>query len=88
LVIAPTLAQALFGQRTGSNIYGFYWTCFATANFIGYAYVSQLSKKISFDNVIYICLGMCCLAIPLLTCFKFQGPWKNSTLALEYFISY
>lgn len=25
LVSTPTVAQVIFGQRTGSNIYGFYW---------------------------------------------------------------
>ena len=44
LVMTPTFAQIVFGQETGSNIYGFYWECFAIANFISYAYVSRLTE--------------------------------------------
>lgn len=75
LVMTPTFAQIVFGQVTGSNIYGFYWDCFAVANFIQYAYVSQLTDQISFDGIIYICLGMCVVAVPLVIFGKFKGPW-------------
>lgn len=83
----PTVAQVIFGQKTGSNIYGFYWCAIALGNFIQYFYVSNLSKKIGFDNVIYICLGMAVCAIPIVLFTKFQGPWMNETIALEYCIN-
>lgn len=60
----------------------------ATANFIQYLFVSNLSKTIGFDNIIYICLGMACLAVPIVIFTKFQGPWKNETAALEYCVGY
>ncbi len=77
LVTTPTVAQAIYGQKTGSNIYGFYWEVVALANFTQYLFVSNLSKTIGFDNIIYICLGMACLAVPLVIVTKFQGPWEN-----------
>ena len=86
LVMTPTFAQIVFGQVTGSNIYGFYWCCFGVANFIQYAFVSQLSDDIGFDGVIYISLGMCVVAVPMVICGNFQGPWKNSIEELGYCI--
>lgn len=77
LVTTPTVVQAVFGQRTGSNIYGFYWIMFSLANFIQYAFVISLKNTIGFTNIIYICLGMCVLAVILLVSTTFQGPWKN-----------
>lgn len=71
LVVTPTVAQAIYGQKTGSNIYGFYWEVVATANFVQYLFVSNLSKTIGFDIIIYICLGMAGLAIPLVIFTKF-----------------
>ncbi len=78
LVTTPTVVQIIFGQRTGENIYGFFWCVIATANFIQYAYVSQLNQSIGFNNIIYICLGMTILAIPIVLFSGFQGPWMNS----------
>lgn len=77
LVTTPTLTQVLYGQETGSNIYGFYWEVIAIGNFLGYVYVAYLSKTIGFDNVIYVCLGMVILAVPIVILTKFEGPWKN-----------
>lgn len=82
LVTTPTVVQAIYGQKTGSNIYGFYWEIVATGNFLQYLFVSNLSKSIGFDNIIYICLGMAGLAIPFIVFTTFQGPWKNDTEAL------
>ena len=84
LVITPTFSQLVFGQETGSNIYGFYWETYSIANFIQYAFVSGLSSVIGFENVIYICTGMCVLAIPLVISTTWQGPWLNETDRLEY----
>lgn len=82
------MAQALFGQRTGSNIYGFYFEVFAVANFLQFGFVQGLSTTIGFDAVIYICLGMCVLAVPIVLLTTFQGPWKNDTSQLGYCIDY
>ncbi len=82
-----TVLQIIFGQKTGSNIVGFFWCVIATTNFIQYFYVSNLTKTIGFDNIIYICLGMAAAAVPVMMLTKFQGPWKNDTSAVEYFIS-
>ena len=79
LVMAPTTGQSIFGQKTGSNIYGFYWTVFAVANFLQYAFVAGIADKISFDGIIYICLGMTVVSLIILNLFTFEGPWKNST---------
>ena len=75
MVTIPTLSQILYGQIIGSKVYGFFWNCVATANFIQFAYVKGLSPEIGFDNVIYICLGMCILAVPIVIFTKFEGPW-------------
>lgn len=83
----PASVQTIFGVNVGSKIYGFYWCALATSNFIGYFLVSNLSKTIGFDSVIYITLGMTIAAIPIVIFTKFQGPWGNDTVALEYCIS-
>lgn len=84
LVVTPTFAQIVFGQRTGSNIYGFYWSTFGVANFIAYAFVAGLIPYIEFDGVIYVCLGMCVLTIPMIVLGRFEGPWENSLESLKY----
>jgi len=81
-VITPTASLYIYGNRTGTNIYGVYWSVFSVANFVGYIYVSQLSKLIGFDGIIYVCLGMVVCSIPLVYFSKFQGPWKNDTAHL------
>lgn len=86
-VITPTASLSIYGSRTGTNIYGIYWSVFSIANFVGYIYVSQLSKLIGFDGTIYVCLGMVLCSIPLVYFTKFQGPWKNDTSHLEFLIS-
>jgi hypothetical protein len=35
-VITPTAALYIYGQQTGTNIYGIYWEVFGMANFVGY----------------------------------------------------
>ena len=75
LVITPTFSQLVFGQETGSNVYGFYWETYSIANFIQFAFVSGLNDKIGFENIIYICMGMCVLSIPLVITTTWQGPW-------------
>ena len=77
LVMAPTVAQVIFGQHTGSNIYGFYWTVFALANMLQFGFVSGVSEKIGFNGVIYICLGMTVFAEIVLLVYRFEAPWKN-----------
>lgn len=67
----PTVTQAIYGQKIGSDIYGFYWKVIATANFMSYIFVSNLSTVIGFDFIIYICLGMAALAVPLVMFTKF-----------------
>ncbi len=86
-VLTPTAAICIYGSKTGTNIYGIYWSVFSLANLFGYFYVSQLSKLIGFDGTIYVCLGMVLCAFPLVIFNKFQGPWENDTAHLEYIIS-
>ncbi len=84
LVSGPTFSQTVFGQRVGSNKYGLYWECFALSNFTQYLFVSQLSKAISFNWIIYIVLAMAVLALPFLVIGKFQGSWNNDPYPLEF----
>lgn len=42
LVITPIFSQVVFGQATGSNVYGLFWSTYSIANFIQFAYVSTL----------------------------------------------
>ena len=84
LVITPTFSQLVFGQETGSNVYGFYWCTYSLANFLQFSFVSSLNNSIGFENVIYICMGMCVLSIPMVITNTWQGPWKNSLDSLEY----
>ena len=86
LVMGPTVAQSIFGQKTGSNIYGFYWTVFGLANMVQFAFVAGVSDKITFNGVIYICLGMTIVALVILNIYTFEGPWRNPTKELEYCI--
>jgi hypothetical protein len=37
LVMTPTFLQLVFGERVGSNIYGFFWGAFALSNMLQYA---------------------------------------------------
>lgn len=83
-VVAPTFSQIVFGQVVGSNIYGFFWCTYGAANFIQYAYIRGLSGLITFDNVIYICLGMSVLSIIIIVCTNFRAPWNNPVDQLGY----
>lgn len=49
LVMTPTVLQVIFGPKVGSNIYGFYWTVFGLSNLLQFAFVSELSKQVSFN---------------------------------------
>lgn len=72
LVSTPTSLLSIYGPTTGANIYGIFWENFGIANMLGYIFVSQLSKSIGgFDSVIYVCLGMSCIAIPIVIFTKF-----------------
>ena len=84
--MAPTFLQIVFGDRVGSNIYGFFWEVFGLANLVQYAYVSGLSSKITLNNVIYICLGMSLIALLLVIVINFEAAWKNPEDQLGYFI--
>lgn len=82
--MTPTFLQLVFGERVGSNIYGFFWQIFGLANLVQYAYVSGLSPKITFNNVIYICLGMSVISLIIVTTANFEAPWKNPQDLLGY----
>lgn len=87
LVTTPTVVQTIFGQKMGSNIYGFFWCVIATGNWLQFIFVEFLSLKIGFNNVIYICLAMCLMAYPIIFFTNFQGPWMNNQEHLGYFSS-
>jgi hypothetical protein len=74
-VTTPTVSQTVYGHKIGSQLYGFFWCCLALSNSISYLFVANLSKKIGFDIIIYICLGMSVVSIPIIIFTKFQGPW-------------
>ncbi len=86
LVATPTGLQSLYGINTGSKIYAIYLVNFALANLLAWVFISQLSHIIGFNNVIYICLFMVVLTFPAVIIIKFQGPWKNDTSQLEFFV--
>jgi predicted MFS family arabinose efflux permease len=88
LVVTPTGLQTIYGHTTGSKIYAVYMVNFALANFIAWVYISQLSNVIGFNNVIYICLFMMGIAVPVVVLIKFQGPWDNDTSQLEFYVRY
>lgn len=80
LVGAPTFLQIVFGQVTGSNSYGIFWEVFGLSNLLQFGFVSGLSSKITFDGIIYICLGMSIISLLFVIFGNFQGPWKNPTI--------
>jgi hypothetical protein len=84
LVSTPTFLQIVFGQVVGSNIYGLFWEVFGLSNLLQYAFVSGLSMKISFNGIIYICLGMASISAALVAFGNFEAPWKNPTDQLGY----
>jgi hypothetical protein len=84
LVMTPTVLQSILGQSIGSNIYGFFWEIFGLANLIQFAYVSGLSKSITFNGIIYICLGMTVFAGLLIVFGNFQAPWNNPQDQMGY----
>ena len=71
LVMGPTVAQIIFGQKMGSDIYGFYWEVLSLSNLLQYGFVAGLSGRIEFNGVIYICLAMKVVALFLLNFFNF-----------------
>jgi hypothetical protein len=84
LVMTPTVLQVIFGQKIGSNIYGFFWEIFGLANFMQYVFVSFVSKKITFNGIIYICLGMTVLSLLFIVFGNFRASWNNSLDQLGY----
>lgn len=80
----PTLLHLIFGVKVGSSAYAVYWQVFAISNFLQYGFVIGLSPLISFDGVLYICLGMTVLAMIFILLANFQAPWKNSLEHLGY----
>ena len=71
MVTAPTFSQAVFGPIIGSKIYSFYWISISIANFIGFGLVQAFAVSIGFDLIIYVCLGLCIAAIPVIILSKF-----------------
>lgn len=86
MVGTPTGLQSIYGHNIGSQIYSIYWETFSIGDLIAWVYGSQLTNKIGFNNIIYIVLGMLCLAYPIIIFTKFQGPWENDTTQLEFFV--
>lgn len=62
----------------GSKIYGIYALVLAVANAVQFAYVIGLTPLITFDGVIYLCLGKAFIAALLVIFSDFQGPWNNN----------
>lgn len=87
LVATPTYLQIVFGQRVGSNIYGVFWEVFGLTNLLQYGFVSGVSSKITFDGIIYICLGMAVISLIIVIIADLEAPWKNPTDQLGYFIN-
>jgi len=86
MVSTPTGLQSIYGPAIGSKIYGLYWETFSFSYLLAWIFVSQLTNKIGFNNIIYICLFMMALAFPVVVFLKFQGPWENDTTQLEFFV--
>lgn len=83
----PTFVQLVFGVKVGSNAYFFFWEIFGVSNMIQYAFVNGLAPKITFNGIIYICLGMSIFSGFLAIVSNFEAPWKNSLEHLGYFNS-
>jgi hypothetical protein len=86
--ISPSFSQIVFGHKVGSNLHSFVFISISAANFLAYGFVKGLSRSFGLDNVIYIVLGMSIACVPIIIFTKFQGNWYNSTVQLEYSISY
>lgn len=84
LVLTPTYLQVVFGQKTGSNLYGIFWEVFGLTNLLQYGFVAGLSPLITFDGIIYICLGMSAISLCIVIFADFEAPWKNPTNLLGY----
>lgn len=83
-VITPTFSQIVFGTTIGSKVYGIYAQVLAISNFVQFAYVLGLKKYLTFDGIIYLCLGKAIIAFFLVIIPSFEGPWKNPTEHLGY----
>jgi hypothetical protein len=68
-------------------LYGLIFFAISISNFIQFGYVKGLVPLIGFDEIIFICLGMAAAVIPIIYFTRFQGPWQNSTINLEYCVS-
>ena len=82
LVLNITHSHIVFGIEVGSDLDLFYWSFFSFSNFIGYIYVSQLSKVIGFNNIYYICGGMNLVVYPLLFFFHFESKWSMASIGI------
>lgn len=65
LVMTPTFCQIVFGPMIGSKVYGIYTQILAISNLVQFAYVVGLVHYISFNGIIYICLGKSVVALIL-----------------------
>jgi hypothetical protein len=83
-----TLLQLVFGVKVGSAAYGVFWFVFSTSNFIQYIFVSSVASKITFDGIIYICLGMSVVALLFVIFGNFQAPWRNCPKYLGYCVRF
>jgi hypothetical protein len=66
-------------------VFGFFWEIWGLSNLLQYVFVSQVSNKITFNGIIYICLGMTVFSLILIIFGNFLGPWNNSLDQLGYF---
>lgn len=84
MVTSTTGVHAIFGVKIGSKVNGFFWCSIALGNWIAYLMVSNLSQRIGFDNIFYICLGLTLVNLPIVIFYNFQGPWNNQLTNLGW----
>lgn len=72
LAMAPTQALKTFGAKVGADIYGFYWTCFALANFTAYGLATSIDLIILF----YVFAGTSGLSGILVWLINYDVDWN------------
>jgi hypothetical protein len=69
--IGPSIPQYKFGAKIGEKIYGFYFSCFAISNFLEYALIDGFLNILNWNQLFYICSGMCLTVIVIVLIYPF-----------------
>ncbi|EGR29136.1 major facilitator superfamily protein, putative [Ichthyophthirius multifiliis] len=77
MAMFPVLAGQLFGTKVSSLLYGVYWYGFGISNFIQFLMVYNLSKKYSFELIVYIDGIFALLCLGIIRFYNLKTDWSK-----------